>query len=143
MGKLSNIEWTTCWMSIRYALGRRSAASASLPVDLLAAYYDRWTSDQCYAILCEIRDYRSKYGPSIGDPAIDDVEWTKLEKTLDSNCHVGVDINGSFVSGFLYKEGFYPISSGWVWWERNTYFPVSEFKDGCSLSIIDDDVSKS
>ena len=43
---LSSIEWDTCWMAIRYAMNRRTAASASLPTELLAAYYDRWTDGQ-------------------------------------------------------------------------------------------------
>ena len=43
---LSTVEWDTCWMAIRYAMNRRTAASASLPTELLAAYYDRWTDGQ-------------------------------------------------------------------------------------------------
>lgn len=43
---LTDIEWTTCWMAMRYAKGRSSIASIMLAGDIVKEYWSRFTDLQ-------------------------------------------------------------------------------------------------
>lgn len=86
---LTNIEWDTCWMAIRYAMGRKSISSAMLPRDLLSAYFDRWTLEQRSLILRDLKEYYETH-KVFGDYSIDHDEWMKFMLTLDVETHYEV-----------------------------------------------------
>lgn len=117
MKPLSEIEWTTCWMAIRYAMGRCSAASASLPRELLETYFYRWTDTQKRVIVRELRnhleDVKRWYNTDeayFGDKDIDHPIWMRFLLTLDRSTHVEVTLeNGCKVEAFEYEDEFYPV----------------------------------
>lgn len=121
MKPLSEIEWTTCWMAIRYAMSRCSAASASLPGELLAAYFYRWTDAQKRAIVRDLRNHLDDVKcwndtdeAYFGDKNIDHPIWMRFLLTLDRAAHVEVTLeSGRKVEAFEYEGRFYPQ----CWWD--------------------------
>jgi hypothetical protein len=121
MKPLSEIEWTTCWMAIRYAMGGRSAASASLPGELLAAYFNRWTAAQKRAIVRDLRQHLENIKlwndtdeAYFGDKNFDHPIWMRFLLTLDRSAHVEVTLeSGRKVEAFEYEGRFYPQ----CWWD--------------------------
>lgn len=121
---LTSVEWDTCWMAIRYAMNRRSAASAALPTDLLAAYYDRWTDGQKEMIVRDLREnledlkrWNDTEEAYFGDKGIDHPIWMRFLLTLDKSKHVMLTLtDGSKVTCFEYEGRYYPVS-GRRWWE--------------------------
>lgn len=117
---LSSVEWTTCWMAVRYAMGRQSIQSASLPRDLLRAYWKRWTNGQKEMIVRDLRDrledvkdWNGLNEGYFGDKNIDHPEWMKFMLTLDPTVHKQAKlIDGSIVPVFEYDGRFYPLD----WW---------------------------
>lgn len=117
---LSDIEWTTCWMAIRYAMDRRSAASASLPGELLAAYFYRWSDAQKRAIVRDLRNHledvkrwNNADEAYFGDKNIDHPIWLRFLLTLDQSAHVEVTLgSGLKVEAFEYEGRFYLL----CWW---------------------------
>lgn len=118
---LTEIEWTTCWMAIRYAMGRCSAASASLPVELLTAYFYRWTEAQKRAIVRDLRNHLDDVKcwndtdeAYFGDKNIDHPIWMRFLLTLDRSAHVEVTLESELkVEAFEYEGRFYPLN----WWD--------------------------
>lgn len=125
---LTEIEWTTCWMAIRYAMGRSSAASASLPRELLEAYLDRWSDAQKRTIVRDLRDYLEddkRWNDSdegfFGDKNIDHHIWMKFLLTLDKSAHVEITLkNGRKEVAFEYEGFYYELS----WWSSCSPFPI-------------------
>lgn len=121
---LSSIEWDTCWMAIRYAMNRRTAASASLPTELLAAYYDRWTDGQKEMIVRDLWEnlenlkvWNETEEVFFGDKGIDHPIWMRFLLTLDKSKHVMLTLtDGSKVICFEYDGLYYPIT-GRHWWK--------------------------
>lgn len=122
-GPLSSVEWDTCWMAIRYAMNRESAASAALPEALLAAYYDRWTDGQKEMIVRDLWEnlenlkQRNETDKAyFGDKGIDHPIWMRFLLTLDKSKHVMLTLtDGSEVICFEYDGRYYPIT-GRRWW---------------------------
>jgi hypothetical protein len=56
--QLTYIEWTTLWMSIRYAMNRETIASSSLPEMIITNYYSRLSDNQKQSIVNE-KQYNS------------------------------------------------------------------------------------
>jgi len=81
--ELTEIEWTTCWMSIRYAMNRQTISSYMLPSDLIVAYWNRWTDFQKEQIALDL----SKEQNSFGDSQIDKTSWSKFWKACDTKNH--------------------------------------------------------
>lgn len=77
---LSDLEWTTCWMSVRYACGRMSIASAILPQEILQEYYNRMSEIQKSILSRDVRSYLNS------DPKYnlcDKQNWAKFCNALD------------------------------------------------------------
>ena len=134
---LSAIEWTTCWMAIRYAMGRQSASSASLPTELLAAYYNRWNDDQRNMIIRDLREYLndttdSDTGEScFGNKNIDHPIWMRFLLTLDEKEYKtvyckwnGVSIKAHCIE---YMGKYYQIDGSRVWWLTGGAYIAPEF----------------
>lgn len=80
---LTDIEWDTCWMAIRYACGRKTIASAMLPRDLIDAYYHRWTDSQKQLIAKDLRSYLETH-EYFGSKNIDHPEWMHFLMLLEN-----------------------------------------------------------
>lgn len=120
---LSSVEWDTCWMAIRYAMNRRTAASASLPNELLAAYYDRWTDSQKEMIVRDLREnlenlkrWNEADESYFGDEHIDHPRWMRFLLTLDKSTHKILTLKRrKKVECFEFEGVYYPVSDG-GWW---------------------------
>lgn len=120
---LSEVEWDTCWMAIRYAMNRRSAASASLPTELLEAYYFRLTSRQKEMIVRDLRDnlenlksWNESDEAYFGDKNIDHPNWMRFLLTLDESTHKILTLKRRKKVECIEFEGvYYPVSDG-GWW---------------------------
>lgn len=105
--ELSDIEWTTCWMAIRYATGRRSISASMLPMDLVQAYWHRWTDLQKKQI---VEDLQKEF-EGLGDEAFGDYSWLKFWKALDETRHIVVEtLDGKTHAVFEINGRLYPIS---------------------------------
>lgn len=120
---LSEVEWDTCWMAIRYAMNRRSAASASLPTELLEAYYFRWTARQKEMIVRDLRDnleslksWNESDKAYFGDKKIDHPNWMRFLLTLDESTHKILTLKRrKKVEAIEFEGVYYPVSDG-GWW---------------------------
>lgn len=136
---LSSVEWTTCWMAVRYAMDRQSIQSASLPRDLLHAYWMRWTNGQKAMIardlrehLEEVRSWNNQGDGYFGDKDIDHPEWMKFLLTLDITTHKQIKlIDGNIVTVFEYDGRFYPLD----WWKG----PGVKYVDPDAIEEIKDE----
>lgn len=128
---LSNIEWDTCWMSIRYAMGRRTISSCTLPTHLLQAYYSRWTEAQKHLIIQDLNNYLHDYR-KFGDENIDHPIWMKFFYTLDKTKHLFLSlVDGSEIIGFKWNDKYYSLD----WWCQGgeTYLPEESIKNSLQL----------
>lgn len=131
---LTDIEWDTCWMAIRYAMGRMTISSATLPRDLCAAYFDRWSDNQKKAIVRDLRQHlqdvarwNGESSAFFGDKNIDHPEWMKFLLTLDSACHCRVvDDEGKEHIAIKFNGRYYPL----YWWKytSGTFFNQDKIK---------------
>lgn len=117
---LTDVEWDTCWMSIRYAMGRQTAASASLPKELCRAYFYRWSDNQKEMIVKDLRQHLKDVARWNGDGSaffgnknIEHPEWMKFLLCLDKAERLTlIDTEGNVHQAFKFNEKFYPID----WW---------------------------
>lgn len=117
---LTDVEWDTCWMAIRYAMGRQTAASASLPKELCRAYFYRWSDNQKEMIVKDLRQHLKDVARWNGDGSaffgnknIDHPEWMKFLLCLDKAERLTlIDTEGNVHQAFKFNEKFYPID----WW---------------------------
>ena len=79
---LNDIEYTTLWMAIRYAMNRQTIASATLPGLIIENYYHRLSDFMRIQILKDLQDNYKEYG-KFGNIDIDNLPWLKLMKSLD------------------------------------------------------------
>lgn len=125
---LTAVEWDTCWMAIRYAMDRQTIASASLPRELLSAYYDRWSGGQKETISVELHEYLEDKKRALktndvyfGDKKIDHPEWMRFMLTLDPKAHCTVTATHGkkteAVECIEYDGKYYPISGVHRWWD--------------------------
>jgi hypothetical protein len=112
--RLSDIEWTTCWMALRYAMNRQTIASVTLPGDLIKAYYYRWTHGQKQMIIKDLNQndlitYVGSGGKvtAFGSPTIDRIHWIKFWKCLDEKKHSKVLLNDNTEIVVFKAEGVY------------------------------------
>lgn len=116
MTKLSEVEWYTCIMAIRYAKNRQSILSASLPSMLMEAYCLRWSDHEKETIFRELED-----NVIFGDSNIDDPIWKKFRAYLNQNTHyIALLIDKTE------KEVFY---------ENNKYYLVKDYENSPSKEI--------
>ena len=120
---LSEDEWDTCWMAIRYAMNRMTISSASLPNELLSAYYSRWTPRQKEMIVRELRDnlenlksWNESEEAYFGDKNIDHPNWMRFLLTLDESTHKILTLKRrKKVEAIEFEGVYYPVSDG-GWW---------------------------
>lgn len=132
---LSSVEWDTCWMAIRYAMNRETIASASLPRELLRAYYDRWSDVQKRTIADNLRDHYEDFG-CFGNKNIDHPDWMRFMLTLAQKGHYMVTASDGktteTVECIEYDGKYYPISGRQKWWDGVGELYVAE---ACMKSI--------
>lgn len=142
---LSPVEWDTCWMAIRYAMNRMTAASASLPGELLSAYFHRWSDRQKQMIVRDLRDnledlkrWNETDEAFFGDKGIDHPIWMRFLLTLDNSTHKIVTLtDGSKVECIEYNGKYHPLSDH-AWWNGAgaTYMAES------AIVLVEDKISK-
>lgn len=125
---LTDIEWDTCWMAIRYAMCRQTISSATLPKDLCQAYFYRWTEDQKARIVRDLRQHLQDVarwnGDSVayfGDKNIDHPQWMKFLLSLDNKEHITLKTkDGTTHTAFKFRNKYYPLD----WWNSiyETFF---------------------
>lgn len=114
---VSDIEWDTCWMAIRYAMNRQTIASATLPTDLIKAYWHRWTDDQKRQIAKDLKQNEEYYSTlkitdekAFGNENIDRPVWIKFMNACDiDNHHKGQLKDGSTYEMFQVHDKLYPL----------------------------------
>lgn len=125
---LTDIEWDTCWMAIRYAMGRMTIASATLPRELCQAYFYRWSENQKTMIVRDLRQHLQDVARWNGDSSahfgnknIDHPEWMRFLLCLEEKSHITIkDTVGNTHKAFKFNGKLYPLD----WWKHNieTYF---------------------
>ena len=100
-------------MAIRYAMGRRTIASSTLPADLVGAYWTRWTVDQKQAIVSDLqREFEFFGDEAFGDRDIDKPHWMKFWRALSSESHFLVEcVDGATHLVFEFNERIYPLDA--------------------------------
>ena len=107
---LTDIEWTTCWMSVRYAYNRESIASTTLPVSITQQYYNRFTQHQKDTLKEELS--RLKKETSSGERHISSSQfWDMLYSALDVEKHRRLTIGDSSYVLFPYSDKLYRLDS--------------------------------
>jgi hypothetical protein len=92
--RLTDVEYTTCWMAIRYAMNRKTIASATLPEMLVKAFFNRLTEGQKAQIVKELAkneeeclEWSNGKSGGFGHIDIDRPHWMKFWKALESETH--------------------------------------------------------
>lgn len=118
---LSNIEWETCWMAVRYAMNKRTINTSSLPIELLRNYYDRWSNPQRRLIVEDLKRNFDDY-KKFGDENVDNPVWMKFWYTLDKTKHYSLALSdGSEIVGFEWNDNYYPLD--WFNEDVEAYIP--------------------
>lgn len=91
MERLTDLEWTTCWMAIRYAMNRQTIAASTLPEDIIKAYYHKFTDGQKEIILRDLEE-NDENEDGFGDPKVDRPTWLKFWGALNKDVHYEVDL---------------------------------------------------
>jgi hypothetical protein len=109
---LSDFERLLMGFSIRYAIGRSSIASQSLPADILKHFYDRMTEDQRIAEAKDVeREVQLCKSFRKLPSSYDEFEvWEKFSLALNSENHCTVVATDSSEHiCFKYKDEYYPL----------------------------------
>lgn len=126
--KLTGIEWETCWMAIRYAMGRQTIASATLPADLIRAYKDRWTQDQLDSIYVDLKRHEEMHD-TFGHKDIDNIHWQKFKEYCNkSNRHLVTTTDGKDRVCFKVDNRFYDVQSYMNMPRQEIYIPEENIK---------------
>lgn len=57
---LTQFEWTLLYMAVRYAMGRQSIASATLPAEIVENIWDRLSENQKGMLYCDLKAHYGK-----------------------------------------------------------------------------------
>lgn len=107
--RLTDLQWDTCWMAIRYAMGRRSISSATLPKQIVQEYYNKIGEGRKSLIARDLQQFLDE-GGKFGDPGIDDVIWFKFLAAMKFRDHKEITtIDGSKVMVFEANGRVYPL----------------------------------
>lgn len=113
---LNDIEWTTLWMAVRYAISRSTIACESLPMQIIEYYYHRLTAAQKKSIIREFNLYQNDSCAEIKS-----INWKKLVAALDENSHLKVILKDlSTHVCFRVNERLYPLDE----YLKNPYLEV-------------------
>jgi hypothetical protein len=112
---LSDLEWDTCFMSLRYAMNRQTISSATLPIQLVRAYWNRWTDPQKKMIARDLKNNEEMCiemeTTAFGNPSIDRPTWLKFWKACDIDNHYKVKlVNGDEDIVFEANDKIYPLN---------------------------------
>ncbi len=129
--KLTEIEWTTLWMSIRYACHRQTIASATLPADIINAYWDRLCDERKQFISNDLKRELDQWGDSaFGSPSIDRPIWLKFMSAMDLSSHYTVKlIDGTECIVFEANDRIYPLKEYIESPHREIYLPKENIKN--------------
>jgi hypothetical protein len=124
---LTSIEYDTMWMAVRYASGRNTIASASLPYEIIESYWERLTDGQKLQLYNDINDEIEdceKWEKNEGISLKCDEPWYQFRALLDNtNRYLVTAKDGKKtekITCFEYKDKFVPISE----WIKNPYIFV-------------------
>lgn len=129
LSPLSEIEWTTLWMAIRYAMNRQTIASATLPEDVIKAYYHRLSEGQRKSIVRDLADNEEMFSrmdghSAFGSPTIDRPHWLRFWYALDDNRHYQVKLtNGEEITVFDLEGEIIPLQKYIEEPHRNWFVP--------------------
>lgn len=108
--KLSNFEFNLLFMSIRYAMNRKSIYSASLPADIITNWYHRISNNEKKLIVHELRE-NLKFNENISFE-YDKKIWNKFMEFLDwEKHHIIKTINNEEIKVFSANGRIYSIDS--------------------------------
>lgn len=115
--RLTEIEWDTCWMAIRYAMNRQTIASSTLPHQLIESYYNRWTDSQKRMIARDLSENERDVQhwsdgklKAFGHEKIDRPQWLKFWSSCDIDNHISIELsNGQKVTAFKANDRIYPL----------------------------------
>lgn len=128
---LNSVEWTTCWMAIRYAMNRHSIASISLPHELVKAYGERWSEVEKEMLSNEIKKDLHVVSEEDGFWS-DSRTWLKFASYLDIKSHYKVKgIDNAVYDVFDAGDRVYPVSE----YVNNPYHEIDLPKENI-LEII-------
>ena len=120
---LMDHEWTLIWMSVRYARGGSTIATATLPFDIIHYYYQRMNSSQKKLLVRDLSEYLEEFG-KFGNEKIDDPIWRKFLAALDMSKHVDVKlVDGKTCRAFQCNERIYPLAEYIANPESEVYIP--------------------
>jgi len=121
---LTNIEWITLWMALRYAMGRQTIASAMLPQEVVEAYFKRLTEPQKAMIARDLGEHFNEHG-AFGNPSIDNIHWIKLMRACHKDSHITVTgIDGNDYVVFECLGQFIPMHHYTIAPEVHRYMPL-------------------
>lgn len=128
---LNDIEWTTLWMSIRYACGRQTISSATLPQLIVKSYWHRMTELQKKQIYDDLKREYDNYGENaFGSPTIDKPVWLKfMEAMNEKNRKIAVATDGNNHEVFYINEKYYPLDSYVETPHQEIYLPEENIKE--------------
>lgn len=108
---LTDIEWTTCWMALRYAVNRQTIAASMLPTQVVRAYYNRMTYLQKHQIVEDLKRQNQMWGDkAFGDPKIDKNTWLKFWKAMQTDSHRNIYLkDGSVHKSFCFNGTWFPL----------------------------------
>jgi len=88
--RLTDLEWTMCWMAVRYAAQRRTGVCMGLPADLIRAYYHRFTPWQKQMLVDDLRKMVRPNAVQPRETINDKPEWLKFLAALEPDKHYEV-----------------------------------------------------
>jgi len=139
---LSDVEWDTCWMAMRYAMNRQTIASASLPDQLIKAYFHRWSKPQKASIVRELKQNLDDFEHAFGNPQIDKPVWIKFMNALDESTHYKVIlIDDTTCTAFEVGEKVHSLEKYIEQPYHNWYIPKENIKQiiGKDKTITEDE----
>lgn len=126
--RLTDFEWTTCWMAIRYAMNRQTITSATLPEQIIKNYYHLFTEQQKQSIIRDLKENFEEYG-KFGNETIDNPKWLKFWYSLDESKQFKVtDIEDKEHIVFQINDTIYPLDQYLKKPHSEIYLPIENIK---------------
>lgn len=115
---LTDTEWTLIWMAMRYAMGRETIATSSLPGEIAQAHYHQLSELQRRQLVAEMDRHEEEHiryhgngERAFGDPVMDAPQWKLFRAALDTEKHQVLSVPGveGSITAFEYNGDFYPL----------------------------------
>jgi len=101
-------EWSLIFMSVRYAMGRESAASATLPADIVTNFWSRLSEGNKAILYRDLKEHFDQFG-TFGNPNIDNRYWCKFMEALNTKAHFTLKYKGKEYVVFNALGRTYPL----------------------------------